>query len=71
MTSQPTIGRFGARVLRWVRRHATPDGRILQQRLDKIAAEARAADGVAGQIVCASAIQCRQPEGSDHACTHA
>lgn len=31
-------------MLRWVWRHATPGGRALQQRLDRIIAEARGAD---------------------------
>ena len=64
------MGSFGLRLFRWVRRHVTPAGRILQQRLDRMAADARATDGVADQVVRASAIHSRPPEGSHHACTH-
>lgn len=44
MTGQRTTRGFGRPVLRWVWRHTTPGGRALQQRLDRIIAEARAAD---------------------------
>ena len=44
MAGQRLAAGFGRRIVRWIRRHAMPGGRALQQRLDRIAAEAQAAD---------------------------
>lgn len=44
MTGQRNAAIIGRRIVRWIRRHAMPGGRALQQRLDRIVAEAQAAD---------------------------
>lgn len=44
MTGQRNAASMRRRIVRWIRRHAMPDGRALQQRLNRIAAETQVAD---------------------------